>query len=118
MVERRKWSDARKLVVLALAVAVTVQVVIYWAHVESVRKTVSLQLMVYQQGGADSYRSAVLNELEDMGMEIEPGALATVEDRDRDEFRVELRYEWPLRVLFFTFNRPHLVRARTIILDS
>jgi hypothetical protein len=118
MTQGRGWLDVRRLLWLGLAAVLTVQGVTYWSHVESVRKTVLLQLTVYHQSGLRAYRKAVLDALEDMGMDAEELDLRTKEDRANDELRVELRYEWPLQLLFFTLERPNVVRTRTTILGD
>jgi hypothetical protein len=118
MLDRDVVRNACRLVVLLLAVGMGVQLVKYWTHVASVRKTVTAQLMVYHQGGLAAYRAAVLEALDDMGMDVDELTLVTREDRADDELSVELRYEWPLRLLAWTLMRPNVVRTRTTILGA
>ena len=111
-------GDITKLFVLALCIWLASQAVRYAVQVGSVRTTLTAQMGLYQQRGEAAYRAAVIAELRTLGVRIDEAQLATVEDRPHDEFRAELHYEWPLRVLVFTFPRPNVARARVAILDG
>ncbi len=115
---QRQTKDVVAMAALAIAVWVTVQLVQYAAQVDSVDKTLTAQLMVYHQVGANAYRSAVAAELGKLGVGVADDQLVITEDRQRDEFRAEFTYEWPLRVLVFTFPRTNVARTRTTILDG
>ena len=111
-------KDLTRYLLLALGVWSATQAVTYWVQLDSVDKTLDAQLMVYHQQGESAYRSAVRANLVTMGLTIDDDDLVTRESRPEDEFQAELHYRWPLHVLVFTFDRPNVARARTILLDG
>jgi hypothetical protein len=108
----------KKYVLLALGVWAATQAVEYWVLIDSVDRTVGSQLMVYHKHGEGAYRQAVTANLAKMGLRVREGDFITREDRVREEFQAEIHYEWPLRLLVFTFDRPNVARARTIMADG
>ena len=109
--------DVVSFAVMALAVVAGAQAVQYWAHVQSVERILTAQLMAYHQAGEGMYREIVLDELRAMDMDPGPEDFLTEERLSADEFAVELRYQWPWHVLVFSLDRPNVARTRTTILD-
>lgn len=102
---------------LVVGILLVVQQVKYWGHVDHVQKTLVSLASDLNQKGIEVYRENVTAELERHGMPIEPEQLEVVEDRAKDEFRVTLRYEWPMKLLFVKWNRQHVARMSSTILD-
>ena len=105
-----KQEDLLRLLLLVLAVTCGVQYLRYRVQLDSVRKTVASLVPEWHQRGEDAYRHALLDQLGEMGLEVEASDLVTHQDVLEDEITVELRYDWPFEVLLWELPREHELR--------
>ena len=103
-------KDLLRLLLLVLAVTCGVQYLRYRVQLDSVRKTVASLVNEWHQEGERAYRDRLLEELDVMGLAVTGEDLDTEQDVLHDEIRVELRYEWPLKLLVWELPREHVCR--------
>ena len=99
--------DLLALLLLVLAVVSGVQYGRFHLQVDGVEKTVRSLIPEFHQRGVDVYRERLVDQLAVMGLTLTQEDLDLVEDPLHDEFRVVVRYSWPLKVLVWEFPRTH-----------
>jgi hypothetical protein len=110
-------KDLLSLLLLVLAVVIGVQYARFHFQVEGVAKTVRALIPDFHDRGRKVYRERLLAELETMGLAVGEEDLELVEDAIRDEFRVVVRYSWPLHVLAWEKPREHEYRFTAPLYD-
>ena len=100
-------KDLLSLVLLLLGVVAGVQYAKFHFQIDGVEKTVRALVPEFHQRGVDSYRERLLAEFAVMGLTLADDDVELVEDAIRDEFRVAVRYTWPLEVLLWEQPRVH-----------
>jgi len=101
-------KDFLALLLLVLGVVASVQYARFHFQLDGVEQTVRSLVPEFHQRGGEVYRERLFEEFETMGLVVAQQDVDLEEDILHDEFRVIVRYSWPLDVLVWQFPRDHV----------